>query len=234
MRRAVRATEWLPERGLGYGARFGAVALALAALPAQGDSTQVFKPSDILEWEVHAFADETGYELVDTDQGEVIHAQCEGNSASGLYHRKTIDLTETPVVEWRWRVDDPVNPEDETSKSGDDYAARLYVVDEHSYLRWRTRAVNYVWASQQPRGSDWENAYQSRAQMVAVESGAPDEDDDGWRTHRRNVREDFKRFHDRELDDLSVVAIMTDCDDTGKPVEAWYGQIRFLPADAAD
>ncbi|TDT43487.1 hypothetical protein DES49_1305 [Halospina denitrificans] len=214
--------------------RFGAVAMALATLPAQGDPARVFTPADILEWEVHAFADETRYELVETDQGKAIHAQCEGNSASGLYHRKTVNLNETPIIEWRWRVEDPVNPEDETSQSGDDYAARLYAVDEHTFLRWRTRAVNYVWASQQPVGSDWENAYQSRAQMVAVQSGAPEggEDDDGWRTQRRNLKKDFQRFHDRDLDEVSVIAIMTDCDDTGEPVEAWYGEIRFLPADA--
>lgn len=217
---------------MGRGARLGAVVAALTALPVQGEPTRVFTPPDILEWEAHAFADETGYKLVDTDQGKAIHAQCDGKGASGLFRRKTVNLDETPIIEWRWRVDNPVNGEDETTKAGDDYAARLYVVDEHTYLRWRTRAVNYVWASQQPQGSDWENAYQSRARMVAVESGAPEEGDDGWRTHRRNVRKDFKRFHDRDLDELSAIAIMTDCDDTGEAVEAWYGDVRFLPADA--
>ena len=214
-------------------ARFiGAVLMALAALPVQGGPAREFTPSDILEWESHVFAGETRYELVDTDQGKAIHAQCTGNSASGLFRRKTINLKKTPIIEWRWRVDDPVNPADETSKSGDDFAARVYAVHEYTYLRWRTRAISYVWASQQPRGSNWENPHQSRAQMVAVQSEASDQGDDGWRTQRRNIREDFKRFHDRDLDEINVIVIMTDCDDTGNPVEAWYGGIRFLPADA--
>ncbi len=94
-------------------------------------------------------------------------------------------------------------------------------------LRWRTRALNYVWSSKKERGADWPNAYASQARMIAVRSG---EDADGvWRTERRNVLEDFQRYHDRSPDEINAVAIMTDCDDVGQPVEAWYGEIRFLP-----
>ena len=139
-----------------------------------------------------------------------------------------IDLTETPVIEWAWRVDETFSGIDETVKAGDDYPARLYAVDEHSIARWRTRAINYVWASEQPLGSVWENAYQSRAKMLAVQSGATSERG-GWQTQRRNLREDFSELHDRDLDSISALAIMTDCDDVGEPVAAWYGRIRLLP-----
>jgi|AntDeeMetagen285_2_1112576.scaffolds.fasta_scaffold02334_3 hypothetical protein len=210
---------------------FGAAMVALAAT-AQATPGLRFAPEAILGWESHSFEGQTSYELVETDQGKAVHAQCEGGSASGLFRRKTINLEQTPIIEWRWRVDEPANLEDETSKSGDDFAARVYAVNEHTFLRWRTRAISYVWASEQPRGSNWENPHQSRAQMVSVHSGAPEEGDEGWQTERRNLRKDFKRFHDRDLDQINVIAIMTDCDDTGKPVEAWYGEIRFLPADA--
>lgn len=207
---------------------------AMAALAAQAGASPAltFAPEAILDWESHSFEGQTRYELVGTDQGKVIHAQCEDGSASGLFRRETVNLEKTPVIEWRWRVDEPVNAGDETRKSGDDFAARVYAVDEYSYLRWRTRAISYVWASEQPTGSDWENPHQSRAHMVAVASGAPGKGDDGWRTQRRNLREDFSQFHDRDLEEINVIAIMTDCDDTGKSTEAWYGNIRFLPANA--
>lgn len=207
----------------------GALAMVLA-LPGASIAEQVFTSSDILDWEPHVFADRTHYERVETDSGPAVHAVCQGGGASGLYRRQRIDLSETPVIEWRWRVDETAHDRDETQQSGDDYAARLYVVHEYDLLVWRTRAINYVWAANQPKGSDWPNAYQSRAHVVAVRSGT-DEGDDRWRTQRRNLRKDFRRFHDRELGAISAVAIMTDCDDTGKSVEAWYGEIRFLPGD---
>jgi len=135
---------------------FGAAMVALAAT-AQATPGLRFAPEAILGWESHSFEGQTSYELVETDQGKAVHAQCEGGSASGLFRRKTINLEQTPIIEWRWRVDEPANLEDETSKSGDDFAARVYAVNEHTFLRWRTRAISYVWASEQPRGSNWEN-----------------------------------------------------------------------------
>jgi len=64
--------------------------------------------------------------------------------------------------------------------------------------------------------------------MVSLRSGPPDQKGQ-WFTERRNVREDFRRFHDRDVTVLEGVAIMTDCDDTGERMEGWYGQIRFVP-----
>ncbi len=39
----------------------------------------------------------------------------------------SVDLAATPILCWRWLVNAPVARGDMTKKSGDDYAARLYV-----------------------------------------------------------------------------------------------------------
>lgn len=206
------------------------LAIMLAAAGACG-SEQVFTPAQIVRWETHLFAGPVHYERVETESGPAVHARCEDGAASGLFRRERIDLNSTPVIEWRWRVDRTGHNRNETRRSGDDYAARLYVVDEHSLLIWRTRAINYVWAANQPAGSDWPSAYESRSRVVALRSGTPEEAG-GWRTERRNLKKDFRSFHGRDLDAVTAIAIMTDCDDTGEPVEAWYGGIRFLPGDS--
>jgi len=200
-----------------------ALLLASFALPA---AEQQFSADDILDWEPHSFAGETRYERVEIDDRTAIHAICEGGTASGLFYREDVDLRETPIIEWEWRVDETFSGIDETVKAGDDYAARVYVVDESGVLRWRTRALNYVWASEKAKGEDWPNAYASQARMIAMRSG--EDGGSGWQTERRNILEDFRRYHDREPDTINAVAIMTDCDDVGEPVEAWYGNIRFL------
>jgi hypothetical protein len=38
-----------------------------------------------------------------------------------------IDLAATPILCWRWRIDAPLQGADMTRKSGDDYAARVYL-----------------------------------------------------------------------------------------------------------
>lgn len=97
-------------------------------------------------------------------------------------------------------------------------------------MPWRSRAVNYVWASAMPVGTSWPNAYLGQTHMVALRSGPPDAPGQ-WMTERRNVRDDFRRFHGMEIDSIDAVAIMTDCDDLGATAEAWYGGLRFLPAE---
>ncbi len=196
---------------------------AVACTAAAGE--QVFEPADILQWSHHSFTGETTYRLVEKDGAPAVQAICEQGTASGLFFRGGIDLTETPILEWRWRVEEVLEGVDETRRAGDDYPARLYVVDEHTLLRWRTRALNYVWSSAMPEGADWPNAYAEQARMIAVRSGAGE---DGWVMERRNVQKDFRRYHDREVDTVDALAIMTDCDDTGQRTEAWYGPVRWL------
>ncbi len=207
--------------------------LACAASAAVQSTERVFTPSDIAGWNSESFKGETRYELVEVDGREVLHAVCDDATASGLYLRETIDLTRTPILEWEWRVDETFSGIDETTRSGDDYPARIYAVDERRIVRWRTRALNYVWASEKPESADWANAYASQARMIAVRSGPPEEKGT-WHTERRNLREDFRRYHDRDPDSLDALAIMTDCDDTGESIEAWYGEIRLLPEQAAE
>lgn len=204
----------------------GGLALAAAA-GAWSHPTVEFSPEEVIEWERQSFSGDTPYSLVEVDGRQAVHALCENATASGLYHRTKIDLRQTPILEWNWRVDETFYGTDETVRAGDDFPARVYLIDERLLLRWRTRGLNYVWASQQPVGSNWKNPYASEVHMIAVRSGPPTEAGQ-WFTERRNVLEDFRTFHGRDPAAVNVVAIMTDCDDTGQRAEAWYGALRFV------
>lgn len=213
-----------------------AIGVAGFANPQSGAAAEEirFSPAAIHAWEPHHFSGETRYELIDTAEGEAVEGICDDGTASGLFYRQSIDLTRTPVIEWRWRILDPISGGDPMTRAGDDYAARLYAVDEHSVLRWRTRALNYVSSTRVAVGEDWPNAYASQAHMLAVDNASGDEDanEAGWQVHRRNLREDFERFHDRSVDQIDAIALMTDCDDTNERAEVHYGEIRLLPESA--
>lgn len=189
---------------------------------------RVFAPADILDWSSHSFTGYTAYRAGRVAGDAAVRAVCDGGSASGLVYQGTIDLRRTPILEWRWRATRLPASADERRRSGDDFAARVYVVDEYTFLRWRTRALNYVWTSSVPVGTDWPNPFAAQARMVAVQSGPPDKD--GWVTEQRNVRKDFQRYHERSVDEVEAVAIMTDCDNTGASTAAAYGTIRWLAA----
>ncbi|RZU98301.1 DUF3047 domain-containing protein [Spiribacter vilamensis] len=200
--------------------------IAATLAPAAEARTDItFEPASIIGWERHSFSGETDYTLSQRSAHRGVRAECEEGTASGLIYREGIDLTRTPIIEWRWRIVEPIASGAPRNKNGDDYAARLYAVDESPILRWRTRAMNYVSTTRTAKGDHWPNAYADQAMMVAVDGA---DSDSGWQIHRRNLREDFARFHDRDITEIDTLAIMTDCDDTGDRAEAIYGTIRLM------
>jgi hypothetical protein len=200
----------------------GAAALLPAADPVE------FTPDDVAGWTERAFEGATRYTVVPSSatgaDRAALRADCSEATASGRLLEREIDLDRTPILEWRWRVDAIYEGLDEQQKSGDDYPARVYVVARR-WPAFRSRAINYVWSSAQPVGTTWPNAFSDAFMMVAVQSG-----DDGigeWITERRDVRADFKRLHDLDLDTVDALAVMTDCDNAGQTATAWYGPLRW-------
>lgn len=201
-----------------------AAALLIPFHCVSADQVPILRAADLTGWESKEFAGETRYEQVTLDGNPVIRAQAHG-AASGRFLEVEVDLTKTPYLNWRWRVENKLAGNDERSKGGDDYPARVYVVKSGGLVFWRTKAVNYVWSSQQAAGSHWPNAFTSNAQMLAVrgtESPAGQ-----WQTEKRNVREDFKLLFGEDIDRIDAVAFMTDTDNTGQDASAYYAEIFF-------
>ena len=204
------------------------VTASLTASPLQGAEVR-FEPSAIAEWPVRTFQDRTTYELAATDTRAAVRAEAAA-SASALYREIHVDLAETACIQWSWRIDTlPQGDASERSRAGDDYAARIYLVREGFLGKLSAKALNYVHARGESEGATWDNAYTSRARMMAVGSGNRHRGQ--WTSHRRNMRADWKRAFGENIDHIDGVAIMTDADDTGSRAAASYGTIRFLPCD---
>src|SRR5687767_8508815 len=68
----------------------------------------------------------TDYRVVEEDGTTVVRAEAR-NSASGLVRPISIDPTEAPVIEWRWKIANVLEKANPRTKSGDDYPARIYI-----------------------------------------------------------------------------------------------------------
>lgn len=146
-------------------------------------------------------------------------------AASGLVKKQRVDLNKTPFLNWSWRVENTLSPINEKSKKGDDYPARLYIIVSGGLFFWKTKALNYVWASEQKTGSVWPNAYTSNAQMLAVESGG---DRAGkWVHEKRNVKADLKKLFGEDIQYIDALALMSDTDNSKKTAISYYGDIFF-------
>ena len=191
---------------------------------AGAESIEVLRNGDVSGWEEKVFEGKTRYETVAQDGRTVLRATSRG-TASGLYLRRRIDLDRAPILRWSWRVDATLGDIDERTRAGDDYSARVYVIRSHPVFLWRTRAVNYVWASARVPGETWPNAYTDASRHVAVRSG--DAHIGQWVDERRDVRADLRVLFGESVRYIDAVAIMTDTDNTDGAAVAYYGDITF-------
>lgn len=179
-------------------------------------------------WERKSFKGETRYFPAVADGIPCLRAEASA-SASGLFYKLEYNAAAEPILTWSWQVDNIVAKGDARTKGGDDYPARIYVVFP-SRLFWKTKALNYVWATRLPQGEAIPNIFTSNAMMVAVESG-PDHLGQ-WRSYRRNIYQDFRKYFGAEPPPVGAIAIMTDTDNTGEKASACYGAIRVETLDA--
>jgi hypothetical protein len=186
-----------------------------------------FSTGSLTGWKTKEFKGKTEYQLTKLEGSQVLKADS-NNAASGLFHEQRIDLQKTPVMNWRWRIENRLANSDEQSKAGDDFVARVYVVVSGGIVFWNTKAINYVWASTSPKDKVWPNPFAGdHAMMVAVRSVT---DKTGtWYTEKRNVRTDFKQLTGEELRYIDAIAIMTDTDNSKGKATAYYGDIYFTP-----
>ena len=184
-----------------------------------------FSSGSLDHWESKEFKGQTKYQLVDLAGTRVLKAES-ADSASGLFKEQRIDLQKTPFLNWSWRIENLLGNINEQAKSGDDFAARIYVVISGGLTFWRTKAINYVWASTSPTGKIWPNAFAGdHAMMIALRSSS---DQTGtWYTEKRNILADLKQQFGEELRYIDAVAIMTDTDNAHGIVTAYYGDIYF-------
>ncbi len=184
----------------------------------------------------------TQYEVTQEGTTTVVRATSEA-AASGLVHEVNVDLKQYPILKWRWKVLNIIAKGDVYTRQGDDYAARIYITFKHdpdtidllTKTKYRlarllfgdipSAAINYIWDNKAPLGTIVDNAYTDRVKMIVVESGRNRVGQ--WTWERRNVYEDYKRAFGEEPPPVNGVAIMTDTDNTGEKVTAYYGDIVF-------
>ncbi|NVO00230.1 MAG: DUF3047 domain-containing protein [Geobacteraceae bacterium] len=178
---------------------------------------------NLAEWTEKSFKGHTTYSVVKSNGKDVLHAQTNGN-ASGLYRKIALPTRELPVIRWSWKVAQTLAAEDAYRKSGDDFAARVYIVFPGRFF-WQTRALVYVYSDKLPVGAVIPNPFTKRAAVIAVESG--NQHAGIWRHETRRYVDDYRNYFHGDPPYTVAVAIMTDGDNTGSAAEAWYGDIVF-------
>lgn len=191
-----------------------------------------------------SFKNPTEFRFVEDGGHVVLNARAD-KAASGLIHLVRFDIRSAPYVQFRWKIAKLIEGADNSVASKEDSPVRVTLGfdGDKAKLTFREKAASliakratgrelpyaqlvYVWANTAPVGTVIENPHTHRVEMVVAASGAPDVGK--WVTVTRNVIEDFRKAFGEEPGLLTDVGVLTDTDNTGASVEAWYGDIRFV------
>jgi hypothetical protein len=186
----------------------------------------------------------TEFSFVEDDGRVVLHAKADA-SASGLIHPVKFDITSAPIVQFRWKISNLIEGADNAVASKEDSPVRVSLSfdGDKSKLTFGEKTASvlakratgrelpyaelvYVWANKGAVGTVIPNPHTRRVEMVIAVSGGASVGK--WVTVTRNVVEDFRKAFGEEPGPMIDVGILTDTDNTGGAVEAWYGDIRLM------
>jgi hypothetical protein len=200
-------------------------------------------------WIINRTKTPTEYRLVrDPLSGQVVvHARSEA-AASGLRQLLAIDPARQPIVEWRWRVLDLIVGADNQDRYAEDSPVRLMLffdgdkkalpfkeqvlMDTAKLLTGQDlpyATLMYIWENRFPVGTVLPNSFTAQVKLLVAGSG-PDRRLGRWKLFERNYVDDYRRAFGAEPGRLVGIGIMTDTDNTGEMIEAYYGDIQVKAA----
>jgi hypothetical protein len=180
------------------------------------------------------------------DEGATVLQSRAAAAAGTVAHELDVSPAERGILAWRWKVDRVVAGADLAQKSGDDFAARVYVffdvpVESLSFgARARaflaraiwgeklpTAALCYVWDNRHPVGTSGWNPYTDRVRTVVLRSASPG----AWASEARDLEADFRAAFGSQwagpVPRVTGIAIGNDTDQTGETATAWFGDLRL-------
>ena len=193
---------------------------------------------------IHRTKNRTHYQLV-TEQGNtILHARA-ASASSGLMQHVSIDPLAQPWLSWRWRIGSVISTADNFQRDVEDSPARIIlgfdgdkdtlpfadqvlfetakIITGHDFP---FATLMYVWENKAPIGTVIDSTRSDRIKMIVAASGS-----DGigqWHDFTRNIIEDYENAFGEKPGRLIGVGVLTDTDNTGETVEAWYGDIRLF------
>ena len=186
-----------------------------------------FTESELSELEIRKVRgadNKTIYTVGSNENGNFLKAVAD-NAASGLGKEIKIDLNKTPFINITWKIEKDLQGINENSKKGHDFAARVFAVKKTGATPLSNRAINYVFSSNSAVGQSWPSPYTKKS-IDNVLANTKD-NLNIWVTVKANVKEDFKKFHDLDVNEIDGLAIMSDTDNSKMEAIAYYQNIYF-------
>jgi hypothetical protein len=148
-------------------------------------------------------------------------------------HRVTnLDLDNTPILSWKWRIWDTPSGANENVNDLNDTAASIYVVfkvKKMALVKEVPQSIRYTWSSTLPVGTEISTFF-GHQKIVVVGSGQKSLPTSEWNVFTRNLKEDYERLFGEKMPKSPLaILLLSDGDSTNDLAKADYDDISFLP-----
>jgi hypothetical protein len=166
------------------------------------------------------------FAIVANDGAKALHLRSANEGSTIVKDVKgKVNLKETPILEWTWKVTVLPRGGNSCRKATDDQAAQVFIAWPRFPEAVRSRIIGYVWDTTAPVGTICRSEKSGTVTYVVVRSGTADLGK--WITERRDVAEDFRKVYDDEAPPPGGVSVAIDSNDTQSTSESYVGPIRF-------
>jgi hypothetical protein len=178
-------------------------------------------------------SDKSGYMYKVMEQNGNKFLRYEGTDAKHLnfplIDKTRINIHETPILKWDWRIHDIPEGGDEDSSDRNDVAASVYVVFDTSRILFQKVPVSirYTWSSKYPVGSVF-SKLRGRQRIVVIGTGENNLGE--WQTVERNIVEDYENIFGKTPPETPIaMLILSDADETLSHTKADYDNFELHP-----
>jgi hypothetical protein len=195
-------------------------------------------------WTLLPSKNKTDYQL-EKYQGKTVLRATAKSSASGMAVPLKPRSAEGLQLAWSWKALNTIPNADNTVGRHDDAPLRIMLAfdGDKSKLSFKDQmafemahlisghempyaTLMYIWAGATPVETVITNQHVSRVRMLVVDSGKEGVGD--WRSHLRNIGEDYRKSFGESPGKLIGIGVMTDSDNTKTEVKSIYGDIELI------
>jgi hypothetical protein len=184
------------------------------------------KTQTLAEWDKPVHFGTGIWEVVDDAENQALKLRTESSSFA-LEKTITVDLRQTPYLQWEWKVTIPPAGGDFSSPDTDDQAAQLLVVFPKTFFE-RRKVISYIWDPTAPKGTVAAAAgpIYLNVKAIVCESGASDIGN--WLIEKRNVIEDYRALFGEIPDRAVAIRMQINSQHTQSVAEVFWRTIRFV------
>lgn len=149
-----------------------------------------------------------------------------------LLDKEEINIYETPILKWRWRIHATPVGGNEDRDGRNDSAASVYMVMDTGRLLFRRvpKSIRYTWSSTLPKGTELSKFFGNQKIIVL---GTGNKNLGEWMTFERNVVEDYKRlFGEKPPEQPIALLILSSGNSTNSLAKADYDDFELHPVSS--